>query len=245
MNVNYYSNCTVAVLEDNRETLNEIEEALSVNNYNVVSSSSASEFVEKIEGLEISLYLLDLGLPDADGLNFVRELRRINDAGIIIISGRSSETDRVVGLELGADDYIAKPFSPRELCARVSSVLRRVGQPKVLPTSKNEGAESKEVLRFSEWKLDTRSHQLFAPNGEQEYLTNAEYSLLYVFLNNQNRALTRDALINQLKGQDWAGYDRAMDGLVSRLRKKLAKFEPDKTYIRTVHGVGYLFSDNS
>lgn len=232
----------VAVLEDDRDIRSEVVEALRFDQHSVISAGNVATFEALTAAREVDLYLIDLGLPDANGFDLVRSLRSNTNAGIIIVSGRTSETDKVVGLEIGADDYISKPFSPRELCARVSSVLRRrdASNIEIVPTN-NQRIDQSGVLNFFGWTLDTDMHQLNAPDGSMVQLTNAEYQLLVVFLHNRNRALTREALISLVKGHGWAGYDRAMDGLVSRLRRKFAAHGDGKDIIKTIHSVGYLF----
>lgn len=234
----------IAVLEDDESIREEVAEALRYQNYDVVTASNAATLMKLRKRSEIDLYLIDLGLPDANGLDLVRQIRSEGNVGVIVLSGRTGETDKIVGLEIGADDYVGKPFSPRELCARVSSVLRRsASAAKQEPAADIEGLDAPETIVFGDWELKTGSRQVISRNKEVLSLTSSEYDLLIVFLKNRNRVLSRDNLITLLKGRDWAGYDRAMDGLVSRLRRKLSKHQPETDFIKTVHGVGYLFPD--
>lgn len=235
-------NTTIAVLEDDLETAEEIREALTMLSAQITIVSSAGELFELSRQKLVDIFLVDLGLPDASGLDVVRAIRTSSSAGVIILSGRVSETDLVVGLELGADDYIKKPFSPRELSARVSSLARRLNMGLHIDQIPEAKLEEDEKIEFGGWTLSTDSRQLFAPDGALVATTTSEYELLKLIVSNPGRVLSRETIIVDLKGYNWAGYDRAIDGLVSRLRKKIKKHEPDGSYIKTVHGIGYVFN---
>ena len=235
---------TIAVLEDDKDIRLEVCEALEFEQYDVICAGDAAELKSLTEDRQVDLYLVDLGLPDANGFDLVRRMRFETDAGIIILSGRSAETDKVVGLELGADDYIAKPFSPRELIARISSVLRRRTVSTTQTTAPAVAVDGVTEHKFSNWTLSTGTYQLISPGGVDTALTKAEFELLLCFLENRNRVLSRDALVELVKGQAWAGYDRAIDGLVSRLRKKFDSESDGTSIIKTVHGVGYIFPED-
>ncbi|WP_435138332.1 response regulator transcription factor [Pseudopelagicola sp. nBUS_19] len=234
----------IALLEDDAATRDEVTETLHYNNYVVVSSGSQESFLSKIENLEVDVYLIDLGLPDGNGLDLIRELKERPDCGgIIVLSGRSDDTDKIVGLEIGADDYITKPHNPRELLARVGSLLRRLEKNKTLEQPSTERKDN-ESIPFGQWVLNTGSRQLFGPENKEVTLTRSEFDLLLLFLKSKNRAISREELISKLRGNDWAGYDRSIDGLVSRLRQKLSNEDSTVEYIKTIHGIGYLFNFN-
>ncbi len=187
----------------------------------------------------VDLVLLDLGLPGEDGLVLARELRARNDVpGIIIVTGRGEPVDRIIGLELGADDYVPKPFDLRELVARVRSVLRRVrGET---PSAAAEDAS--ERLEFDGWQIDLGARSLLRPDGTALSLTTGEFDLLATFVRNPNRALTRDELMDVLYRRQAGPFDRAIDVQVGRLRRKIERDPADPGLIKSVRGVGYLFA---
>ncbi len=207
--------------------------------------SRISEFESAIGQKTYDLCMVDLGLPDGNGLQLVEDLRRRDGCGIIILSGRSAEIDRIIGLEVGADDYITKPFRMREMVARVRSVLRRVNETKRARSQAGgappETGEQVEIA-FDGYRLLPASRRLVAPDDSEIHLTTAEFNLFSALVQRRGRVLSRDELMNAVKGRDWESYDRAIDGLVSRLRRKVPSPEGREPYIRTVHGIGYTFS---
>jgi DNA-binding response OmpR family regulator len=229
----------ILILEDDRDTLEEVSETLSDGGFLTLPAENIQAYEKLNRQHIIDLFLIDLNLPDGNGLTIAREIRKESEVGIIIVSGKTSEIDRVVGLEMGADDYISKPFSPRELLARVQSVLRRTHGSTFPRTIVDPGEGTAEFL---DWKLDLGSRHLVAKDGSGLELTTAEFDLLKAFVESPNRVLSRDFLLNQLHGFDWAGYDRGVDGLVSRLRKKLKQSVEIVPLIKTVRGVGYMFT---
>ncbi len=229
----------ILILEDDRDTLEEVNETLSDEGFLTLSAENIQAFEELTTHHIIDLFLIDLSLPDGNGLTLAREIRRESEVGIIIVSGKTSEIDRVVGLEMGADDYISKPFSPRELLARVQSVLRRTRGSTFPRTVIDSGDE---IAEFLDFKLDLGSRHLLAKDGKGIELTTAEFDLLRAFVQSPNRVLSRDFLLNQLHDLDWVGYDRGVDGLVSRLRRKIKLPADTVPLIKTVRGVGYMFT---
>ncbi|MGQ7793322.1 response regulator [Faunimonas sp. B44] len=188
----------------------------------------------------VDLVLLDLGLPDEDGLTLARDLRGLSKAGVIIITGRGDVVDRIVGLEIGADDYITKPFHLREVLARVKSVLRRL---KDVPAPKPaEEERPEEQFTFEGWTLDLVRRQLVDPAGEEVPLTTGEFSLLCAFVRNPGRVLDRDRLMDLTRGREWNAYDRAIDTQIARLRKKIEPDSQSPALIKSVRGVGYVFA---
>ena len=181
------------------------------------------------------LVVLDLMLPGEDGLSLLKWLRADGGPPVIIVSARGEEVDRVVGLEVGADDYLAKPFGPRELLARVRAVLRR-------GSSRAEAKEAyTDALTFGPFRLDLASHVL-TRDGSEISLTSGEFTLLRIFLEHPNQVLTRDHLITLVKGYERAPFDRSVDVRVTRLRRKIEPNPEAPVYLRTIWGEGYLFS---
>jgi two-component system OmpR family response regulator len=232
---------TILILDDDKDTLEEVEEALSDEGFIILSANNMETLQLLKKQHVIDLFLIDINLPDGSGLTLTKEIRGESEVGIIIVSGKTSEIDRVVGLEMGADDYISKPFSSRELLARVHTVLRRTHGSK-FPRSIID--IKVDIIEFRDWKLDLDSHQLIAKDGKGTELTTAEFDLLNTFVKSPNRVLSRDFLLNQLHGLDWCGYDRGVDGLISRLRKKLKHCTGTETVplIKTVYGAGYMLT---
>lgn len=230
---------TILVLDDDPDILAEMSEALSDEGFDVLVAQTGAELWDHCEKQAIDLFILDLMLKGESGLNVAREIRRQSDAGIIIVTGKSAETDRVLGLELGADDYVTKPFSPMELLARVRSVLRRTKGSTFPGTA--AAAQDSDIVEFSGWRLDLSARHLADPEGAEIPLTTAEFELLRVFTENPRKVLSRDRLLDAIHGREWAGYDRGVDGLVSRLRRKITLPPDDPTLIKTIRGAGYMF----
>jgi two-component system OmpR family response regulator len=180
--------------------------------------------------------ILDLMLPGEDGLALCRELRAGSDIPILMLTARCEPTDRIIGLELGADDYMAKPFEPRELVARIQSILRRVRDDRGAPRE-----EPRASLRFDGWTLHCVLRQLQSPDGLVVPLSNAEFRLLWVFLERPRRVLSREQLLDEARGRSIEAFDRSIDLLVSRLRQKLGDDPRNPALIKTVRGEGYLF----
>lgn len=183
----------------------------------------------------VDLVLLDLGLPGEDGLDLTRYLHREWRGPVIIVTGRGESVDRVVGLELGADDYVTKPFDLRELLARIRTVLRRT-------TERPSVSTDEESLRFSGFRLDARSHSLSDAHGAAIPLTSGEFALLRILAERPNRVLSRDTLMTELHGRDAGPFDRAIDVQISRLRRKIEVDPARPEIIKSVRGAGYLFA---
>ena len=212
--------------------------------FRVTEASDGAGLQAALEAGPVSLITLDVKLGSDDGFAVAREVRSRRNVPIIMISAKDEEIDRVVGLELGADDYITKPFSPREVVARVKAVLRRYEPPAAAPpqpASSSPGAEGRR-LAFAGGTLDLGRRELKDGNGAPVELTTAEFNLLELMLLHPQRVLTRDEIMNALKGHDWSPLDRSVDSAIARLRKRI---EPDvhtPVYIKTVRGVGYVFT---
>jgi two-component system phosphate regulon response regulator OmpR len=186
------------------------------------------------------LILLDLVMPGEDGLTLAREVRARSQVPIIILSGKGDTIDRVVGLELGADDYIAKPFHLREVLARIKTVLRRAESD--LAREGGSRPSAGDVLTFDGWRLDPARRELRAPDGRLVELTSSEFSLLLVFVRHPQRVLTRDQIMDLTKGHDWSPLDRSIDNQVRRLRRKIEASPEEPRVIKTVRGAGYQFA---
>ena len=202
--------------------------------FDVRTAGSGDEMRRMLELRHPSLVLLDLLLPGEDGLTLARKLRATSNVAIIILTGKSDTVDKVAGLELGADDYMTKPFDERELLARIRSVLRRSGK-------EDEGRRRSEgtVARFAGWTLDLASYELTSPAGVPVRLTAHEFDLLAAFVDHPRRVLTRDGIMSLLSGRDRQPDDRSVDVLVGKLRKKIEQDPASPRLIETVRGVGY------
>jgi two-component system OmpR family response regulator len=185
------------------------------------------------------LVVLDLMLPGESGLDLARWLRDQDDVPIVMLSAMGEDTDRIIGLELGADDYIAKPFNPRELMARIRAIMRRASDPQENVTS---GERIARPLRFAGWTLEPARRRLINPEGVEVPLTGGEYDLLFALLERANRVLTRDMLLDLLRGRQAGPFDRAIDVAVSRLRRKLDDQGGGAQLIKTVRGGGYVLA---
>ena len=184
----------------------------------------------------VDLVLLDINLPGEDGLDLTRFIRASYDVGIILVTGRTDDVDRIVGLEIGADDYITKPFNPRELLARVKTLLRRT-------TARAASvSETRTVWTFSGWRFDTRSRRLVSPGGDKVALTRAEFELLKALIAHPGTVLTRERLLACITHRSWDPSDRTVDVLVRRLRRKLEVDPKSPELIITAHGEGYMFA---
>ena len=186
---------------------------------------------------KVDLVLLDLGLPGEDGLSLTRHIRAQSNIGVIIVTGSGESVDRIVSLELGADDFVSKPFDLRELLARVRSVLRRTSQ-----AAEPEPERAAQGLCFAGWRLDTQSRRLFARDGTEIPLTTGEYYLLHVFVDNPNKVLSRDQLLQATRNRDAAPFDRAIDMQITRLRRKIEQDADKPVLIKAVRGAGYIFT---
>jgi DNA-binding response OmpR family regulator len=228
----------ILIVDDDLALRNLLQRYLKENDYWVSTVADGVKMDQYLKQETPDLIILDLMLPGEDGLTLAKRLRHHSNVPIIMLSARGEEVDRIVGLEVGADDYLAKPFNPRELLARIRSVLRR-------SSSMIEHAETDtHSISFGPYRLDKASRQLF--HGEQPLtLTSGEYSLLEVFTSHPNRVLNRDTLLQLLKGYDHQPYDRSIDVRVTRLRKKIEPDISQPVYIRTIWGEGYLFSPNA
>ena len=227
---------TILTIEDDGNLQSVIQYFLEEQGYAVLSGRNGKELLEKIQNIHVDVILLDLILPDSDGLNLISQIRQYSKAPIIVVSGKGDPTDKILGLELGADDYLGKPFEMRELYARIKAVLRR-SHANDAPTDVKESKK----LAFGNFILDRAAFLLTTANGQVINLTTAEFKLLELLVNASGRALSRDQLSEMGRGQDYHAYDRAIDIHIARLRKKLGENPKSPDMIKTVRGVGYIF----
>ncbi len=224
----------ILVVDDDPDIRDLVRDYLVEHELKVSTAESGSE-MDRVLGTEIvDLVILDLKLPDEDGMAIARRLREKLDIPIIILTGRKDEVDRVMGLELGADDYVTKPFSQRELLARIKAVLRRTEVKRAA-----RRVETARAYRFSGWELNTGLRRLKSPDGRQVELTNSEYALLVAFLRAPQRVLSRDQLLESSRLHDDI-YDRSIDVQILRLRRKIEVKANEPALIRTERGAGYF-----
>ena len=229
---------TILVVDDQSEIREPLQDYLLQNDFHVLTAASAKEARSTAAGNHVDLTLLDISMPGEDGISLCRHLRTSGDAPIIFLTGKNEETDRIVGLEVGADDYVIKPFNPRELLARIKAILRRMNaDPPPPPPVDFTG------IAFDQWRLDSRRRILTSSCGTKEHkLTGAEYELLMVFLRNPGRVFSRDELLKLTRNRTGGAFDRTIDNQVRRLRTKV-EAEPSRPHIiRTIWGRGYCLS---
>jgi len=227
----------ILIVDDDKALCDLLKRYLSENGYTTLTVKDGAEMFQLMEQATPDLIILDLMLPGDDGLTLAKKIRSKNDTPIIILSARGDEVDRIVGLEVGADDYLPKPFNPRELLARIRSVLRRSHT-----NHDNEASENQDKI-FNNFRILSQTRQLFL-NNEEVVLTSGEFTLLEVFVNNPNRVLNRDSLLQLLKGYEHQPFDRSIDVRITRLRRKIEPDPASPVYIRTIWGEGYLFTPN-
>ena len=233
------ANAQILVVDDEGEVRALLRKCFEREGFQVVEAKDGAELRACIEKHPVSLITLDLTLGGEDGLELAREVRAKCNIPIVMISGKGDTIDRVVGLELGADDYISKPFQLREVLARVRAVLRRYA-PAEAPAA--QAASDHERYAFEDMVLDVTGRELTRGAGKLQDLTTAEFNLLEIFVKRPHRVLSRDNIMDLLKGHEWSPVDRSIDALVGRLRKKI---EPDADHprlIKTVRGIGYAFT---
>jgi len=222
------------VVDDEPKIIQLTQDYLENAGFSVISAGDGERSLAVIQAEKPDLVVLDLGLPGMDGLDVCRSIRKTSNLPIIMLTARDEETDKLVGLELGADDYITKPFSPKELVARVRSVLRRSELVQ----------EGREVIRVGDVTLDLPRMQVTV-SGEETELTATEFQLLQALASQPGRIFTRSQLLNAVHGVAIESYERAIDAHIKNIRRKLEPFPHEPRYIQTVYGVGYRFSDEA
>jgi two-component system OmpR family response regulator len=229
----------VTIVEDDPDVRAVLARSLGADGYRVTALESGAGIEDVISSDQVDLVILDIGLPDIDGLTITQQIRRYSDVAIIIVSGRGDLADRVVGLEIGADDYITKPFEPREIQARVRSVLRRGRRQSDAGPQEQDRHER---YGFGNWTLDATAQSLHDAEGRPIGLTSGEFRLLETMVTRANRVLSRDQLMDACYGNNSPAFDRSIDVCIGRLRKKLLDDPRNPVIIRTVRNGGYMFA---
>jgi two-component system, OmpR family, response regulator len=224
------------VVDDDREIRDLLARFLKGHGFRVTAAEDGRAMFEALSGGRFDLVVLDLMLPGEDGLTLCRRLRAESDLPVIMLTAMGEETDRIVGLEVGADDYLAKPFNPRELLARVRAVLRRAGAPGRV------GEVSGDAITFEGWRLDVARRELRRPEGALVPLTAGEFDLLVVLAERPGRVLSREQLLDLTRGREAQPFDRSVDVQLSRLRRKIEADPREPAIIKTVRGGGYVFA---
>lgn len=233
---------TVLVVDDDEDIRELLNDYLDESGYQVLLAGSGPEMRALLTEQVPHVVLLDVALPGEDGLSLARHVREQYDIGIIMVSGAGETVDRIVGLEVGADDYVSKPFDLRELRARLKSVIRRYQRSvEASPSEVSTASPNGRRLDFGEASLDLDSCQLFGPDGNEIDLTAAEFELLKVFAERPNRPLSRDQLMSLTQNRDWDPYDRSIDIRIARLRRKVEPDPENPRLIRTKRGLGYMY----
>ena len=227
----------ILVVDDHQEIRDSLKAYLTSKDYRVTTANGGEEMRHVLKISAVDLVVLDIMMPKEDGLSLCRSLNENTQLPVILLTAVADDTDRVIGLEMGADDYITKPFNPRELLARIKAVLRRT---RSLPPVSNEPKSNK--IAFSHWRLDVSQRELLDSDNVSIPLSTAEYQLLVAFLEHPRTVLSRDQIMDLTRGRDASAFDRSIDNQVSRLRKKIEHDPKKPTLIKTVWGGGYILS---
>lgn len=230
----------LAVLDDEAEITQLLSGYLTGHGFRVSQLHSGAALMELMGRDPPTLVLLDLGLPGEDGFSIARQLREHWRCGLVIVTGRGDAVDKVVGLEVGADDYVTKPFDLRELVARIKAVLRRLVPAG--PGSASSAVEPSALLRFAGWELNTAARRLLNPHGQEVALTTGEFDLLSTLLTRPGRVLSRDFLLEHTRGRDGGPFDRTIDVQIGRLRRKIEANPESPQIIKSVRGAGYILT---
>ena len=229
----------VLAVDDDEDMRQLMTEYLGDNDLRVTAVATGADMQKVLAEHPVDVIVLDLRLAGEDGMQHAKKLRETSEIPIIIVSGRNDEADRVMGLELGADDYLTKPFSPRELLARVRAVLRRFKSAGEVMPARNE---KRRAYRFAGWELNLRTRRLTEPGGQRVELSNGEFNLLEAFCAAPQRVLSRDQLLSLSRLHNAEVYDRSVDVQILRLRRKIEADPSQPAYIKTERGVGYIFA---
>jgi len=233
----------IAVLDDEADITELLAGYLATQGYRVTQLHAGRELMASMAADPPALVLLDLGLPGEDGFAIARQLREHFRVGLVIVTGRGDAVDKIVGLEIGADDYVTKPFDLRELAARIKAVLRRLAPapaPGPAPAAAGAAPAARERFRFAGWQFDTAARRLVDPAGAEVVLTTGEFDLLAVLVRHAGRVLSRDFLLEQTRGRDAGPFDRTIDVQVGRLRRKMEADSERPELIKSVRGAGYV-----
>lgn len=227
----------ILVVDDHQDIRDLLGSYLSQHGFRVSLANGGEQMRSQLQPGDVDLVVLDIMMPGENGLDLLKQLRGHDDLPVIMLTAMSEDADCVLGLEMGADDYVTKPFSPRVLLARIKAVLRR-------PKEDSSAAEPDNgYLRFTDWELDIHQRQLTRHDGVLISLSSAEFTLLKVFLSHPQQVLSRDELLNLTKGRDALPFDRSIDNQISRLRRKIESDPHNPTLIKTIWGGGYMFTE--
>ncbi|MDH3643314.1 MAG: response regulator [Gammaproteobacteria bacterium] len=225
----------ILVVEDEPITREQLVSYFEDEGFRVTSTGSGDEVLKMVVDTDVILVLLDIKLPGKDGLTLTREIRAQSDIGVILVTSKQEQIDRILGLESGADDYVTKPFDPRELLSRARNLIRRVH-------IQQSQRKKNHIRSFEGWQLDLNKRELTSPEEEKATLSAGEYQLLLAFMEQAGEVMNRDQLMNRIRNREWFPDDRYIDVLVGQLRKKLGERAANAKIIATIHGTGYLFT---
>ena len=220
----------ILIVDDDKKLTDLLEEFLGENKFKTKAVHESQNVLSEIDGFSPDLIILDITLPEMDGFQVLRTIRQEHETPVVMLTARGEISDRVVGLDLGADDYMPKPFEPRELLARINSILRRVNEPSSLV----------DILEFEGLHIDKMKQEILL-DEELVHLSTTEFEALVLIAEHAGETLDREFLVENLRGIQWQSFDRSIDVLVSRLRNKLGETPERTRFIKTVHGVGYIF----
>ena len=226
----------VLLVDDDAQLRHLVAKFLRANQCRVTLAANVPEMRHALESAHVDLIILDLMLPGTSGLDVCKQIRTTSSIPIIMLTAKSEEADRIIGLETGADDYVTKPFSPRELLARMRAVLRRLQEP-----ARPQSGASGRGYAFNGWSIDTLKRELTNPDGVVVDLSTGEYDMLLAFVEQPQKVLTREALLDAARNRVATGFDRSIDVQISRLRRKIDSGDEETSAIKTVRGVGYMF----
>ena len=229
---------SILIVEDNPDMLIMVQEGLESDGYNVIATSNAKEFIKNLKISNVDAILLDLILSDENGLNLITQIREHTNAPVIVVSGKSDIVDKIVGLEMGADDYISKPFQMKELCTRIKAQIRRY---RTLSSAESNQSRTGDKIHFGKWMIDFSRLQIFDESGNSGDLTIKEFRLLEAFVLSPHRPLSREQLLDKSRMNDFNVTERAIDTQVMRIRKKIGDDPADPKIIQSVRGFGYMF----
>ncbi|MGD9158254.1 MAG: response regulator [Desulfobacteraceae bacterium] len=230
--------CRVLIIEDDAKIRMLLKEYLEGNGFNVITLSGGNNTLDVINSESPDIVILDIMLPGKDGLEVLKEIRQKNSVPVIMLTAKGEDADRIVGLELGADDYLPKPFNPRELLARLKAVMRRTFQDREI----EQEADPEHLIEAGGIVLN-RAKQTVVLEGEEVELSSTEYKILEVLMTNPNVILNRDQIMNYARGRDFMAFDRSIDVHISKLRSKLERNSRSPRRIKTIWGSGYMFVD--
>ncbi len=229
------------IVDDDARICRLLSRYLEQEGYRVDSAADGTAMWEKMRKDQPDLIILDLMLPGVDGITLARELRAKTDIGIIMLTGKNNPVEATIGLEVGADDYVTKPFDKRELLARIRSVLRRLPNS-LIDAGDNDKNQDLRMVKFNGWQMNLDTYELISPRGETELLSDHEFRLLTILVNNARHVLSRDQILQKLSRRDWLPEDRSVDVSIAKLRKLIEENPTQPKLIRTIRSVGYQFT---